>query len=151
MKLGATGIILLGAGTLLALRAFKRQGDNADIQLMTGGFSSINIQELKGNLTFRVINPEPVPLKIKGIFFKIYILDKEVASISNFSEATVASRSQQNVKLNFSIPMIALITAIPTIVSQLRNKTINIGLDGFVDTSLGRVNTEKEITFTLPI
>ena len=150
MKVGTPILIMLGAGALLAFRTFKRQGNNADIQLLTGGFSSINIREIKGNLTFRVINPEPISLKLKGMFFKIYILDKEVASISNFTEVNVSARSEQSFKLNFSIPMLALVASIPTIIDQLNNKKIEVALDGFCDTSVGRINIEKQLSFALP-
>lgn len=150
MNTGTTLLILVGAGAVLAARAFKRQGENVDVQLMTGSFTGINVQELKGNLTFRIINPEPVALNIKGIFFKTYLGDKEVATIANFDQATIAPRSQQNVKLNFSLPVLSVVSAVPDIIEQFKTKKIAVGLDGFVDTSIGRITTKKELTFNVP-
>jgi LEA14-like dessication related protein len=150
MNTGTTLLILVGAGAVLTARAFKRQGENVDVQLLTGSFTGVNVQELKGNLTFRVINPEPVALNLKGIFFKTYLGDSEVATIANFDQANIAARSQQNIKLNFSLPMLSVVAAVPDIIEQFKAKKITVGLNGFVDTSIGRITTEKVLTFNIP-
>jgi len=147
-------IPLLAAGGILAfvlIRQAKRTGRNLNITPAQAAFTGINVSNIKGWIVLEVMNPENTAVKIQSIFVKLNVSGKTIGQIVNNEKPSIRARETTALKLEFSLPLFSVISAIPDLISELKKKSINVGIEGFVDTALGRIPIADSLNFKIPI
>lgn len=150
--MNATLPLLAGAGilTFLALRSADRSAKNVTIQPVSGSFTGITIKELTGNIIFKVINPEPLPLPIVAIFGKLNVSNNFIGTLVNFDKISIPGRSTRELKVSFSLPIFSVASSILDIITDAKDGKLPVGLEGYIDTTYGRVILNSEIEFKIP-
>jgi hypothetical protein len=144
MKLNPILLLIAAGAGLYFFRNKFRTAQNITFQFDTLGLTSANLRAIKGYIKIKLFNPDRSVITLNQIAGNISIDGGNAFNFSSEQKAELKPNTTTTAVVNFeiSVPNLAL-QAVPIVRKILNGDSLDFLVNGFIDTSVGRLNFTK--------